>query len=420
MAFSRSVTFSKALHHITLYPALGTLVRRLDFSHFTSIGLGRTRQMNAEIQNLTSRTLVLCLDLLPNLRECLLQEHLVGDLSVGVIQKLFTGLPCLRALDFCGCSTQLFSQAFTKALTANASLVVDLPNLHRLSLHECSTIPTRALDHLLCRLTHLTHLDLARTQVSDSALLAIPETARITHLNLSHCSRLHSSALVQFLTAHTAVRNSLVYLNLMADSTLCRLSENDLSTLLPSIPGTMRSLNLGGSKITPGHVHLLVSLSNHLEELGLSKADLSVRDINSFFVRTADATNSGPEESLPVSTLRYIDLAKVPQVTARSIFNGESCLLSNQSWPLQVIELTNKITDPLHQPRKTTQSSVGWNVQESGRRTWYVRDPSSAPNHSADDGSRPWKLGARQWGMRKIPMVTGEVGGLYSHYMFKK
>ncbi|KAJ5288417.1 hypothetical protein N7508_011192, partial [Penicillium antarcticum] len=416
MTFSQSVTFSKALHHISQYPALGTLVRRLDFSHFTSVGLGRTRQSNAEIQNLTSRTLMLCLDLLPNLRECLLQEHLEGDLSVDVIRKLFTGLPHLRAVDFCGCSTRIFSQAFTEALATDRPL----SNLQRLSLHECSTISSSALEFLVCHLTHLTHLDLARTQVSDSALLAIPETARITHLNLSRCSRLRSSALVKFLTTHAAVRDSLVYLNLMADSTPFRLSEYDLFALLPRISGTMRSLNLGGARITPDHVPFLVSLTTHLEELGLSSADLSVSDISSLFLSTVDGTEPGPNRGLRVSTLRYLDLAKVPKVTARSLFNEGSCLLSNQSWPLQVIEVTDKVTGYLSQPSKSLQSSVGWNAHESGRRSWYIRDMTSSPNHSVDDGSRPWKLGSRRWGMRKVPMSLGEVGGLYCHYMFKR
>jgi hypothetical protein len=29
-------------------------------------------------------------------------------------------------------------------------------------------------------------------------------------------------------------------------------------------------------------------------------------------------------------------------------------------------------------------------------------------------------MGARWWGMRKIPVTVGEVGGIYGHYMFKK
>jgi hypothetical protein len=42
------------------------------------------------------------------------------------------------------------------------------------------------------------------------------------------------------------------------------------------------------------------------------------------------------------------------------------------------------------------------------------------PNEPTDDGSRSWKMGARWWGMRKIPMAVGDVGGIYGHYMFKK
>ena len=121
-----------------------------------------------------------------------------------------------------------------------------------------------------------------------------------------------------------------------------------------------------------------------------------------------------------VSTLRYLDLANAPQVTATSIFNGGSYLLSNQSWPLQVIEFTDELTGSLYQSSKTAKSSVGWNVHVSSRRSWYIRDLSHAPDHWADDGSGPWKLGARHWGTRKIPMTTGEVVSLHRHYMFKK
>lgn len=421
MTFPHSIIFSKALHHMAQYPALGTLVRRLDFSHFTSVGLGRTKQMNAEIQNLTSRTLLKCLDLLPNLKECLLQEHLEGDISVDIVRKLFMDLPNLRALDFCGCSTQSFSQVFTEALTAGPPLAMTLPNLKRLSLHECSTIPPATFDLLLSRLINLTHLDLTHTQVNDSALFLIPESARITHLSVSRCTRLRSSALVEFLTTHPAVRESLVYLNLMTDPTRFRLLEQeDVTALLPKLPETLRSLNLGGAKITSDHVPLLIPLTKHLEELGLSSADLSVKDVNSFFARSRQ-TEYGTEEILPPSTLCYLDLAKVPQMTIGAIFNTNTChLLSDQSYPLQVIEFSDKIINPLRERAKTHRASVGWTVRELGRRGWYVRDPASVPHEPVDDGSRSWKMGARWWGMRKIPMAVGDVGGIYGHYMFKK
>ncbi|OGE48471.1 hypothetical protein PENARI_c028G01919 [Penicillium arizonense] len=420
MTFPHSIIFSKALNHIAQYPALGTLVRRLDFSHFTSVGLGRTKQMNAEIQNLTSRTLLQCLDLLPNLKECLLQEHLEGDISVDVIRKLFMGLPNLRAVDFCGCSTQSFSAVFQEALVGGPALPMTLPNLKRLSLHECSTIPTPMFDHLLSRLVNLTHLDLTHTQVNESALTLIPETARISHLSLSRCTRLRPSALVEFLTTHPSVNESLVYLNLLTDPTRFRLlEEEDVSALLPKLPDTLRSLNLGGAKVTSDHVPLLVPLTKHLHELGLSSADLSVQDVNCFFTRYQDPA-TGKENNEP-STLCYLDLAKVPQMTIGAIFNTSTCLLlSNLSYPLQVIEFSDKIITPLRERAKTQRVSVGWTVRDLGRRGWYVRDPASIPEQPLDDGSRYWKMGARWWGMRKIPMAVGDVGGLYGHYMFKK
>ncbi|KAJ5217229.1 hypothetical protein N7468_010237 [Penicillium chermesinum] len=416
MTFPHSIIFSKALNHMSTYPALGTLVRRLDFSHFTSVGLGRTKQMNAEIQNLTSRTLLQMLDLLPNLKECLLQEHLEGDISVDVVRKLFMGLPNLQAVDLCGCSTQSFSQIFQEALTAGPALPPD-------------SIPAPMFDLLLSRLVNLTHLDLTHTQVNDSALLAIPETACITHLSLSRCTRLRPSVLVEFLSTHPAVCDSLVFLNLLTDATRFRLLEaDDVKALLPKLPRTLRSLNLGGARVTSEHVPLLVPLTRHLEELGLSSADLSVKDVNQFFTRTPETDpEADPEQKkrnstpLPPSTLCYLDLAKVTQMTIGSIFNLNQCLLlTEQSYPLQVIEFSEKLINPLRERAKTQRSSVGWTDRELGRRGWYVRDPASMPNVPTDDGARSWKVGARWWGMRKIPVAVGEVGGIYGHYMFKK
>lgn len=421
MTFPHSVIFSKALNHISQYPALGTLVRRLDFSHFTSVGLGRTKQMNAEIQNLTATTLLRCLDLLPNLKECLLQEHVEGDISLQVLQKLFFGLPNLRAVDFCGCSSQSFSKLFMEALTGAPDLPMSLPNLKRISLHECSSLPSVALEILLPRLVNLTHLDLTHTQINEAALFSIPETARISHLSVSRCTRLRGGpSLVRFLTTHPAVRDSVVYLNLMSDPTRYRiLEEEDVKALLPKLPSTLRSLNLGGAKITSANMPDLIPLTRHLEELGLASADLTVKDLNSFFADHIESAN-GVEFPAP-STLRYLDLTKVAQITLSTIFNTGACLLlSQQSYPLQVIEFSDKIISPLRERNKNSRSSTGWTVREIGRRGWYVRDPSSMPWHPPDDGARPWKIGARWWGMRKIPVAVGDVGGIYGHYMFKK
>ncbi|XHG01293.1 hypothetical protein AWENTII_004683 [Aspergillus wentii] len=427
MTFPHSIIFSKALNHMSQYPALGTLVRRLDFSHFTSVGLGRTRQMNAEIQNLTATTMLKCLDLLPNLKECLLQEHVEGDISVEVVRKLFIGLRNLQAVDFCGCSTQAFSAVFQEALTAGPGLPLTLPNLKRVSLHECSSIPGSTFEILLPRLVNLTHLDLTHTQVNEAALFSIPETARITHLSLSRCSRLSGRRVVEFLTTHPAVCDSLVFLNLLTDPTRYRImEEEDVKALLPKLPSSLRSLNLGGAKVTSDHVAGFIPLTKHLEELGLSSADLSVQDLNSFFAPPKqpedgeEAASTAMKEPWIPPTLRYLDLNKVSSLAISTLFNTNSCLLlSAQSYPLQVIEFNDRIIAPMRERTKNNRTSAGWTVRELGRRGWYVRDPASVPA-IPDDGSRSWKMGARWWGMRKIPVAVGDVGGIYGHYMFKK
>ncbi|PYH96449.1 leucine rich repeat domain protein [Aspergillus ellipticus CBS 707.79] len=426
MTFPHSIIFSKALNHIARYPALGTLVRRLDFSHFTSVGLGRTKQMNAEIQNLTSKTLLQCLNLLPNLKECLLQEHVEGDISLDVLQKLFTGLPNLFAVDFCGCSSQSFSGLFLEAMITSPGLPATLPNLRRISLHECSSLSASAFEILLPRLVNLTHLDVTHTQISEDALFSIPQSAKITHLSLSRCSRLRGAKVVEFLSTHPAVCDSLVFLNLLTDPTRSRLlEEENVHALLPCLPPTLRSLNLGGAKVTPAHTQALVPLTKHLEELGLSSCELTGQDINSFFVPPRPV-NGEPAGSLPTepwvpSTLCYLDLNKATQLTIGTIFNPNTCvILTQQSYPLQVIEFSDKLIAPLRERARTARVSPGWTVRELGRRGWYVRDPASMPGVMLDDGARSWKMGARWWGMRKIPVAVGDVGGLYGHYMFKK
>ncbi|KAH8697585.1 leucine rich repeat domain protein [Talaromyces proteolyticus] len=424
-----SIIFSKLLKHINNYPALGTIVRRLDFSHFTSVGLGRTRQMNAEIQNLTSKTLLQCLDLFPDLMECLLQEHLETDINNAVVQKIFGGLPNLRAVDFVGCSSQAFSIDFLEAFKAPADIPVYLPQLKRLSLHECSGLSPAVFATLLPRLVNLTHLDLGRTQITEAALFTLPDTAQLTHLNLSQCLRLSGPQVVKFLTTHPAVTESLVYLNLMTDPSRYRLLEaDDVTALLPKLRSSLRSLNLNGARIVPEHVPLLLPLTKHLEELGLSGADLSPSDLNSFFMpveqpNANDEAGTTSEKKWQPPSLHYLDLSKCPHISLATLFNpNKFILVSPRSMPLEVIELSDKLIAPLRDRTKSGRSN-GWVVREIGRRGWYVREPVKTDQTleaPLDDGSRWWKMGARWWGMRKIPVTVGEVGGIYGHYMFKK
>lgn len=411
-----SKIFSKFLKHISDYPGLGTIVRRLDLSRFTSIGLGRTQQMNTEIQNLTSRTLLRCLDFTPAIQEVLLQEHLDDDIDESVLRKLFFELPQLRAVDFCGASSVAFKESFSSAVSNLSHCAQNIIRIRRLGMHECFTVPGSAFEALLPHMPYLTHLDAAHTHITDKALKHIPGSARLTHLNLGRCTQISGSGVVDFLVTHPSASN-MIYLNLNCDIARYRLLwESDVDRLLPALPSSLRSLTLNGAKLGSAHIPALLPLTKHLEELGVAFTDLCLRDINSLF--DPPSNHSLSEETPPwiPSTLHYLDLTGIPSVTQSSLYSYSCTLLSPSTAPLEVLELGTKVISSLNQ-YKPTNKRLGWVVKELGRRGWYVREQHGQQGNSG--GKRSWKMGAMWWGMQKVPMAWGEVGGLYGHYMFK-
>ena len=209
--------FRKFLSHISLHPPLGSIVRRLDFSHYNPTGAGMSRRERMETMNLIPETLKQCLELTPNLREFLVQEHIDDEVDVNVLRILLCELPKLKAVDFCACSSTKFKNAWVEITD---SAVTQLPNalsIQRLGLHECTILPSQIFTTLLPRLPNLTHLDVAHTRITDDALHSIPLTARLTHLNLSKCSFLTDEGIITFLAKHPAA-STLVYLNLGMDA----------------------------------------------------------------------------------------------------------------------------------------------------------------------------------------------------------
>lgn len=427
VTFPHSSIFSKFLAHITKYPELGQLVRRLDFSQFTSIGLGRTRKMQLEILNLTSATLLNCLNLTPRVREFLASESMDMDIDAKVLEKIFFDLPRLEAVDFCGSTTPSFMKDITSVLSSNNPRMPDVLRLKRVGFHGCATIPPSVYASLLPRLEHITHLDLTHTQVTDGTLHALPRTARLLHLSLSKCNKLQGPAVVDFLSNHPAVK-SLVCLNLHYDISRYRLlSTADVDELLPCLPKTLRSLNLSGAKINSSHMPQLRRLSAFLEELSVGYADLSLADINCLFDKgdEQEQRESGPHQS----NLRYLDLNGISSVTPLNIILASSneSLLRRETFPLQVLELSEKVTDGLKE-RSVSGNRLGWTVRTDNRRGWYVRSgPGNTPGGEGlvkaikeDDGSRSWKMGGKWWGSRKIGMAESELAGIYGYYAFGK
>jgi hypothetical protein len=410
--------FRKFLTHITEHPVLGTIVRRLDFSHFNPTGAGQTARERAQTQNLTSATLLQCLSLIPNLREFLVQEHMDDDLDAKVLKYLLCDLPMLRALDFCASSSTSFRDAFNTVINASPSPLPQNLSITRLSFHECAILPSNIFETLLPRLLKLTHLDAAHTRITDEALSSIPSTAQITHLNLSKCSYLDGEKVVGFLSTHPAVKDTLVYLNLAMDvKSHEMLSSAHITSLLPTLPSSLRSLNLKGSKVDRSHIPLLLPLTKHIEELGLGR-HLELSDLVRLFVPDENVSIEEQIAWIPHS-LRYVDVSdlSIEQLDLGTMFNTRICpLLTGFVEPLEVLELSAEVMGKLS--KSPAVGRVGWCVRETGRRGWLVRVRKDGGK--GDSGLRGWKMWASYWGMRKVPVARAEVGGMYGLYMFKR
>lgn len=424
-----STIFKKFLGHVASHPALGSLVRRFDFSHFNPSMMFSTASERSLAQNLTATTLLQALNLTPHLQEFLVQEHIDGDIDAQVLRKLFFGLDRIAALDFCGCTSSAFRSAFVDALPPG-DRTGDLI-LKRLSLHKCTTLPSCVFETLLPRLPHLTHLDVAGTRITDAALASIPHTARITHLNLAKCNNLSADAIINFLSTHPAVAsahspemNSLIWLSLSTDASTHETFDEDATTrLLPVLPKSLKSLSLKGSRMNTSHIPLLLPLTKHLEELALGRG-LNITDANALFLPdtspadpdSMDVDAPSPAEEWQPHTLRYLDLSDLwsTELHLPTLYDTTQCaLLTRLTDPLEVLEVS---ADVGRRIREAPLQRLGWHRSEAGARVWIVRDGASA-GHA---GLRGWKMGAESWGMRKIPVARADVGGMYGSYMFAR
>ncbi|PSR93671.1 hypothetical protein BD289DRAFT_364390 [Coniella lustricola] len=423
-----SAIFKKFLNHVSCHAALGTLVRRFDFSHFNPSMMFTTASERSLAQNLTASTLLQALELTPHLQEFLAQEHIDGDIDVHVLRKLLFGLDRITALDFCGCTATTFRAALIDALPP-ANEPRDLV-LKRLSLHKCTTLPSTVFENLLPRLPNLTHLDVAGTRITDTALASIPHTARLTHLNLAKCNNLSADAIIKFLSSHPAVAGipppatgGLVFLSLSTDaSTHETFDENAVTRLLPTLPESLKSLSLKGSRMTTSHIKLLLPLTKHLEELALGRG-LTLSDINALFVPSTtppqpDAMevdeSSSPVEEWQPHTLHYLDVSDLwsTELNIPTLYDVTQCaLLTRLTEPLEVVEVSADVGRRL---RDAPLGRLGWRRSEIVARTWIVRDRPTACKGKA------WKMGAESWGMRKVPVARADVGGMYGSYMFAR
>ena len=262
--FTTAKRFHDLLQSIEYCPELRNIIQIADFQELTSIGLGRSNEMNKSIQNLTNKTLFKFLKLTePNLREFLACENIQEDLDDNIIYWLLKPGKNLSIIDFCGCSGDNLSKSFINALnklyppesnlnndssntnmntpnTVSTNLTIPEPIAYNsqitcLGLNDCTDLPKSVLVKLLKLFPDLQKLDLTHTSIDGQLLNQyLPHLKNLTHLSLASCSQLTSRSILEFFSHHPAVTDennasTLEWLNL-SDSSHSALW-NDVHTM---------------------------------------------------------------------------------------------------------------------------------------------------------------------------------------------
>ncbi|OLL25648.1 F-box protein, partial [Neolecta irregularis DAH-3] len=376
----------------------GKLVRSLDFSGFTAVGLSRSQRMNQEIQLFTAKTLLECLNLLPNLEELYLTEAVEPDLDIQIFCKIFTGLQKLRILDLCSATGELFRTSLSTFAKSeySTSKTSPFPDFQRLSFYECNNLSASVFEGMLPRCARLTFLDLSRTNVTSRALLSIPNSCRLTHLSLSRCTSLTGSAIIQFLATHPAAL-TLAHLDLYFERTrVYPLTLADLNCLLPRLPRAMVWLDLGGSPITDAQLRFLPPA---LGELGIMNTEVRCNGIQTAI-----------ENYLP--NIGYLDLRGRAKhgLTHTEIIHFIYWVQMGSN-KIRSLEFDRQVLKFL-QGLPSNDHPQSWNVvSDRGRREWYVKNAEVLRN----------PIG--RWHERKLNLLRRrryDVRASYRYYSYEK
>ncbi|CAI4035253.1 hypothetical protein SMKI_12G4030 [Saccharomyces mikatae IFO 1815] len=239
-----------------------------DFQELTSIGLGRSSEMNKMIKNLTNETLLEFLMLTKaNLREFLACENIQDDLDDNIIKYILSPGKVLSVVDFCGCSGTSFTESFIKGLGKYyPSKSIDQYQLEPiqqnyqitcLGLNDCIDLPSHVLWKILKMLPELQKLDLSHTSIDDSTLYhGIPHWKNLTHLSLATCLQVTPRAVLEFFSHHPTITDpdntsTLEWLNVSVIAHSSSWNEVHTMFLLKKLcqhghNKTLQYLNIGG------------------------------------------------------------------------------------------------------------------------------------------------------------------------------
>lgn len=396
-------TFTRFLAQLRCYPSLGKYIRSLNLSPVCS---NHTRPENEVLAN----PLPGVLQLTPLLREFKISQSIQDHLDRTVLQHVFCDLPYLELIDLSNCNSQTFAWEFAQ-LSASSDFHTS-NSITTLTLHGCSNLQSQIFSVLLPQLLKLKYLDLADTQITTAALSTIPNTAQITHLNLSNCA-LSGSELTHFLRSHPAVISKLEILNLNTSIENSYLNEEDVTSILAHAPPTLRSLGMKNSHMTETHIPHLRRLGKQLEELNVGSY-LRMRDLEAIFLSPSQLSESEgsleeEEEANPAleseskysavldpmetavavckvrrridsvstssaegqgSKLKVLDISSMAVAEQGKI--RMSVLLGPQSGGLEKVEISEKVMGKMGVLKRVCKA-VGWDLISMGRRCWIWR-----------------------------------------------
>ncbi|CDR41436.1 CYFA0S07e02102g1_1 [Cyberlindnera fabianii] len=388
--FKTPHTFEIFLIAIRNKKRLGEYVQVLDFQEFTSIGLGRTGRMNKEIQMVTSTTILESLKHTPNLVEFLASENIKDDLDTELLEYLFNEMHHIRALDFCGCSGELFTTNFNNVIIKKPGIL----NITDLSFHDCTDLPTECLEKVISNLPNLRKLDLTHTQITSKSLGLIPHTAQLTHLSLAYCIQLTTRELISFFINHPAITcNQLVWLNLQCDSSTTLFNNNQLTFLLKMFDCDFKYLNLGGLPVTFNNLMLIKRKFLNLKAIDLTRCSFTQQEIIDFL--SPPPPSPSPSTELDVKTdyfqqLLFIGLAQNNNITRWNLDNPQ---FLNCSKSLVAFEFTMKIINDIEQIGgkliygSASNKTIWKSLDSGGRRGWLFKvDPIKNPDNSKSIG----------------------------------
>ncbi|KAB8298751.1 hypothetical protein EYC80_000926 [Monilinia laxa] len=254
-------------------------------------------------------------------------------------------------------------------------------------------------------------MTLSHTHITTDALQLLPPTARVSHLAINHCPFLEDVSLVDFITSHPAVKDSLEYLDVSADLTVGEeINERDTERLLKHTSRTIKTLRLRGWKMDSACVAQLKGLNQSVEELSIGTG-LRMRDLESMFLNSEENESRSEEEAIDIDpseidskytivldtmeraiaicklrrrlsttplptfagakhSLRYLDIRGMALAEQSKI--RSSILLGKQSVALDVIAVNDRLMDR-EGTLKEICASVGWTVKRDGRRCLLVR-----------------------------------------------